>query len=123
MKYSPQDLFEAYSRMKWNDNNGEMILPDDDTIEFTLHVPRDSHEDWIKDILASLHEINYFVQKDADDYMIVFIHVFKDKLTIEYWGNYVNTQFEIHVFRDAKGWYCTRMGMKEYDPPALVATS
>lgn len=121
MKYAPQDLLEAYSHMKWNDSNGELMLPDGDNIEFTLHVQRDSHDEWIKDILSNLHRINYFVQKDADDYIIVFIHVFKDKLTIEYWGNSVNTQFEMYVYRDAKGWYCTSLGMKKYDPPALVS--
>lgn len=120
MKYAPQVLLEAYSRAKWNGDVGELMLPEGDSMELTLHIPRDRHEDWMVEVCSNLHRIDQFVQKVADDYFIAGMDVFEDRLMIDYWGNRVNTQFEMEVYRDAKGWHCTTMGMMTYNPPAFI---
>lgn len=120
MEVSPELLHEAYARIEWNGQIGEMLLPDGDSIEIELHIPRESSQAWIMDVLSSLECLDGFVRQTAQDFELAYMEIFDNRISLDYWGITVNSQFGVQAFREAGQWYVTRMGMREFKPPVCV---
>lgn len=128
-RYAPQRLAAAYAVIQWRaDNNewdaqqiGVLELPEHEEFELHLMAERSECEGLLAILLADLEQIDYFVQKDTAQFDIAYIEIYPERAVIEYWGNRVNTEFGVRVFPRDNAWFCTCMGMREYEPPVCIA--
>lgn len=55
MRYSPDILLQAYTSMNWkNEYIGELLLPDGDSIELKIHIPKEKCEERLKHLFAGI---------------------------------------------------------------------
>lgn len=122
MRYSPDILLQAYTSMNWkNEYIGELLLPDGDSIELKIHIPKEKCEERLKHLFAGIHRIDFFVQQGTNEYEIAYIEIEDTKVSITYWGMYENTEFDVQIYHQSGAWYCIAMGMERYNPPIKIA--
>lgn len=120
-RYAPELLLAAYDAVQWDGGDGELAPPGESLLEISLQASPGCGEAFMRELLAGLYLVDWFVQGDDDAYDIAVIEFFEDgRAVLEYWGNRVNTRFDVRLYREAGGWYCTRMGLTEYQPPVCV---
>ena len=99
----------------------------DEEMWASLHMPKEKADSLMKSFLAILHKIDDIVQDDGHGssigdphYDIPYFDVYDNKVVIRYWGNRVNTMFDVNVFTKSGEWYFTDIGLGEYDPPERI---
>ncbi|MDR1239421.1 MAG: hypothetical protein LBK27_04840 [Treponema sp.] len=120
-RYTPELLIDAYDKMilRENDTIGILSVFDDD-IEVYFNKPKENANALMKNFFSCLFRIDIMVQGGKiNAYSIAYFDISDDKITIGYWGNNENTEFDVLVYCDSENWYCSKIGMKEYNPPRI----
>jgi hypothetical protein len=123
-RYTPELLIGAYDKMvlRENDNTTGILSVFDDDIEVYFNIPKKNANTLMKDFFPFLFLIDAIVQKEEiDEYNIAYFDISEGKITIGYWGNKENTNFDVLVYCDAGDWYCSKIGVKEYNPPLHIS--
>ena len=126
-RYPSELLLNACRNIDWYENEDGKpyaeITVVDDSFFVIFDTPRETAIQRMKDLFPDLSLIDSFVLKDDErwDYDIANIYFSDDKLvTIEYYENKANNQFEVVVYKEDSKWYCTIRGTLKYTNPVCV---
>ena len=130
-RYTTEMLNTAYENIYWRKHGdkdiGLMIFPFDNEVEVEFHLPKESADILMKDLFRVLYLVDDIVNKEdcktiSYDYDIACLLVFDNRVTIVYFGNKVNTEFNVEVFKEAGRWYCEKIGMRKFNPPMCLTS-
>lgn len=124
-RYTVEMLSEAYANMWYHREIAMLTIPannpNTDEVELYFYTPNEIADSLIKDFFAVFPKIDVIVQEnDRDNYDITYFNIYDERIEIGYFGNKVNTNFEVKVFRKDEQWYCTEIGMKKFNPPECI---
>lgn len=124
-RYTVNMLSEAYANMWYHREIAMLTIPannlNKDEVELYFHTPNEIADLLIKDFFAIFPQIDVIVQEnDRDNYDIAYFNIYDERIEIGYFGNKVNTNFEVKVFRKDEQWYCAKIGMKRFNPPECI---
>ena len=119
--YNPETLLNKFKNAVWVDNSITIKTEDEFVGSIDIKAFSGDAGTYVENFLKILYKIDYFVQPNKSEFSIAFIDVYSDKFMIEYWGNMVNTQFDVHIQKNAQGYFCLKVGLKAYDTPILIS--
>ena len=130
-RYTAQLLITAYDNMQFFQTSiqeaGRMVLPSSEFLENEVdvyfHLPKENADLFMKDLFNIIHKVDReMVQENKnDDYDIAYFNVYENRVDICYFGNKINTEFNVKLCIEAGQWYCTGIGIRIYDPPKYIA--
>ena len=118
-KYTTEILINAYENLN---HHNEFNFPDGDFFYVIFNAPKDKINNiLIRDLFSDIYLIDSFIQAGTGVYEIAGFHLFDDNIIIiEYYGVKYNTQFYVKLYREKNKWYCTKIGMENFDNPICV---
>lgn len=120
-RYTFEMLSLAYNNLWYHREVAMMTIPDNnpntDDVEIYFHTKKEIANLLIIDLFKIIPQVDVIAQgDDGDNFDIVYFNIYEDGVDIGYFGNKVNTNFDVKLCRKENKWYIKEMGMHKFNP-------